>query len=206
MADPVLLFGGTFDPPHRAHVVLPDLVATRRSCRRIVYLPAARSPFKADETPTSDEHRLAMLRIALRDAPRAEVCTLELDRGGVSYFVDTLGALRVVLGPGVPLQFLIGADQAIAFHEWRDWRTILEMAEPVVVLRPPWRAEAFTTALGETYDAEETAQWLARIELTPLMDVSASEVRRRLAAGEPTDDVLDPAVAAYACEHGLYAT
>ena len=84
MDDPILIFGGTFDPPHLAHTALPPLVARRLDCKRILYIPAAANPLKTDAPPTAVEHRLAMLRLALADVPDAEISTIELDRPGPS--------------------------------------------------------------------------------------------------------------------------
>ncbi|MHC5114421.1 MAG: nicotinate (nicotinamide) nucleotide adenylyltransferase [Planctomycetota bacterium] len=190
MGERILLFGGTFDPPHRAHVELPQLVAGKLGCDRIVYIPAAASPHKTDDDTTDAVHRLAMLRLALGDRPNVTISTIELDRGGVSYFVDTLRALRADLGDDVDLRFLVGADQALAFDRWKDPEEILRLATPAVMLRP-----------REDLPDERWREWIVE---TPLIDVSATELREHLRDGRDVSDVLDPAVVEYIRAHGLY--
>jgi nicotinate-nucleotide adenylyltransferase len=201
---PILLFGGTFDPPHRAHVVLPEQIARDLGCERIIYIPASRNPLKSDEPITPDEHRLAMLKLALRDVHSAEISTIELDRGGPSYFVDTLAALRAELGAEHELRFLIGADQALDFHRWKSWPRILELATPVVMLRPPWDRLPLRDAYFERYGAEEGARWWQWTQSNRLMDISAKEIRAALARGEECSEVIDPRVREYIEAHGLY--
>jgi nicotinate-nucleotide adenylyltransferase len=144
----VLIFGGTFDPPHRAHVELPPRIAQQLGCDRLLYVPAALNPLKVDSPPTDSSHRLEMLRRAVVDVPNAEICTIELERKGPSYTVDTLEELRRRLGEDVEMRLLIGGDQALEFHRWKDWKRIIELAEPVVMLRPPWNRETFREQLA----------------------------------------------------------
>lgn len=188
-----LLFGGTFDPPHRAHLELPRIAADAVGAEEVVYVPAARNPLKQDAEQSAGEHRLRMLELALAGRPGVRIATVELDRGGPSWWVDTLELLAAAGDPGDRLLFLIGADQALDFHRWREWPRILELAEPVVMARPPLDRRGL-----------EAAWWAERIVEVPAVDASATEARRRIAAGEPVDDLVPPAVAEYARTHGLY--
>lgn len=207
MTDPsrrILIFGGTFDPPHRAHVELPVIVAEKLGCDRIIFVPAAVSPFKLDGPPTRARHRLKMVQRAVSDVPNAQVSPIEVDREGPSYFIDTLRALRTALDDHSELQFLIGAEHALAFRGWREWEAVLALATPVVLLRPPWTRERLGAALVEAWGAERGAWWLEQTVEGPLIDVSSTDLRRRLAAGEDPGDDLHPEVAAYIRDHGLY--
>jgi len=199
----LLLFGGSFDPPHRAHVALPRLVRRRLEAERVVYVPAAQSPHKRDRQPRSATHRLAMLEAALAEADDAVILTLELDRarktGRLSYTVETLEQLHAAL-PGTELRLLIGADQVPVFHKWYQADRITELAEPVVMLRPP---ETIESLLNEVPHPQREL-WRRRILELPPMDVSATAVRQRLAADEPVDHLLPPGVVQYVNEKGLY--
>lgn len=200
----ILVFGGTFDPPHLAHSELPPRVAQQLGCQRILYIPAALNPLKADTPPTANHHRLAMLDAATHDVPQAEIDTIELDRPGPSYMADTLEALQSRYGPQTQLRLLIGADQALQFHRWRDWRKIIDRAPPVVMLRPPWEKQAYIDALREHYDEDEVQQWVQRTIPLPMMDISSTEIRRRISEAQNLDDILAPSVATYIQQHGLY--
>lgn len=201
----ILVYGGTFDPPHVAHVRLPPLVADALNCARLLYVTARVNPLKTDTQPSADAHRLAMLTLALAENPDAELCTIELERDGPSYTIDTLRELHARNGPSSELILLIGADQALNFHEWKDWRQIIELAEPAVMLRPPWNRQHFDSELHDRYDDDEAQWWLSRVVDVPMIDVNAADLRHRLAAGGSVDGQLDPAVVQYIREHRLYA-
>jgi nicotinate-nucleotide adenylyltransferase len=225
----VLVFGGTFDPPHAGHVVLPDAVRAALGFEWVMYVPAARSPHKASGPVASDEDRVAMLVASLReraeetgDEVRASVCTLEIERarGGVgaagpvavSYTVDTLRALRAAL-PGVTMRLLIGADQAAAFGRWHEPREIIGLAEPVVMLRLPMESvdgmiEAMRAPGGGSWSEEELAAWRGRVVEVPLIDAEATRIRAGLARGGVDDELvvgrLARAVREMILERGLY--
>lgn len=204
MSERLLVFGGTFDPPHRAHSELPPLVAETLGCRRIVYVPAALNPLKTDHPPTAAEHRLAMLRLAIRDVPGAEISTIELDRQGPSYMVETLEALGGQLEAAAELRLLIGSDQALEFHRWKSWRRILQLATPAVMVREPLDEATYSRQIRETYPQPEAQRWLGWAVDVPRIDIGATELRSRLAAGEEVGDLVSPAVGRYIREHGLY--
>ena len=204
MPSSLLIFGGTFDPPHLAHTSLPPVVARHLGCDRIMYVPAAANPLKSDQPSTAPEHRLAMLRLATATIPHAEIRTIELDRPGPSYTVQTLEALSEEYGTEVELRLLLGADLVLDFHRWRDPQRILQLATPAVMLRRPCDAHAFRGRLSAIYDARETERWVSWTVPVPLVDVTATEIRKRLAAGEDLGDLLEPAVVEYIAKHGLY--
>jgi nicotinate-nucleotide adenylyltransferase len=202
----ILLFGGTFDPPHVAHVALPLAAMEAVEAEALAYIPAAQSPHKAGAPPTPPRHRLAMLRLALASVPQAVVLTDELDRFAAdprrpSFTVDTLEALRERLPRSVEMRLLLGADQLLAFHHWWRPERIIELAEPVVMLRPPHTREALLAALDKSLIK---ADWARRCVEVPQMDVSATEIRRRVAAGRPVSGLVAPAVADYIARQGLY--
>lgn len=202
----VLVYGGTFDPPHLAHVRLPVMAADRIGADAVVYVPAARSPHKlGGASPVGGEHRLAMLRLALADHPNVLVLEDELKRGsdGPSYTVDTLKDLRQRLGPTVAMRLLIGADQARNFERWHQADRIIQWAPPLVMLRPPDDRESFLAFFD---DAANRRTWAERLIELPRMDISASQVRCRLALGQSVQGLLDPAVWDYIRRHGLYRT
>lgn len=210
----MLLFGGTFDPPHAAHVAMAR-AALRRGMPAgswLVVVPAGRSPFKKCGARASDRDRLAMVRAAFRTVKHGAVWTDEIDRGGASYWVETLERLRRAMGAGgfdasVPVKFLMGADQAAVFHRWKRAREILGLAEPLVVLRPPVRTvRRMIRAMerGGFWTASELKEWEGRVVRCGLMDVSATAVRAGLERGLMSGAELPARVVEYIERRGLY--
>lgn len=206
----ILIFGGTFDPPHAAHATLPPLAARLLSCDEILYVPAKINPLKVgrDAPPAPPNHRVAMLLLTIADIPNARISTIELDREGPSYTIDTLRSLRAQYGEenGPEFRLLLGADQALEFHRWKDWQEILKLATPAVMLRPPWTRETFQEQLRARYCEDEANRWMSWTLPLPMMDLSATDIRRRLSRGEYESlrDALAPAVLEYIRANKLY--
>lgn len=207
----ILLFGGSFDPPHTAHTALAaaarDALAKRLSAPvALLFVLAARSPHK-DAKPTADHHRLAMLHLAINHIPAAGIWTDELDRPSPSYFADTAARARMPAGDR-PVYFLIGTDQAVAFHRWHEPRAILAEAQPVVMPRQPITTPGqFLTELraSRAWSDAELAAWADAWCDLPIMPHAATDARERLHAGEPVPaHTLAPAVHDYIQAHGLY--
>jgi nicotinate-nucleotide adenylyltransferase len=199
----ILLFGGSFDPPHTAHVSLPRQVRAQLDDEVVVYIPAAQSPHKLDRQPTPAHHRLAMLQAALAEHPDALILTLELDRASAdkpSYTVDTLEQLRAALSEDTVLHLLIGADQVPVFDKWHAADRIQALAEPIAMVRPPETKASLLAQLSQT----DRQRWSKRIVEVPAMDVSATDIRQRLSSAQPVDDLVPGGVARYIAEHGLY--
>ena len=198
-APPVLLVGGSFDPPHKGHVELP--AAARDAALpagTLVFVPASRSPHKQVGPIASDADRCAMLEAASRDVANTAVWTDEIDRaagGSASYWVDTLERARSVLGEAADLRFVLGADQALALHRWREPRRILSLARPVVLLRPPVAGEAQLTeglaALG-FWEPDELRRLVSAVVDVGTIDVSSTRIRECL-RGRGASGTLDPA-------------
>lgn len=213
----VLLFGGMFDPPHHYHTIGPLAAVTRLFPRRgwVLYVPTAKSPLKPEGTSASAHDRLAMLRLAL-DAPGPwSIWCDELDRGGPCYTIDTIRRARRVLPRGVKLRLLIGSDQAAQFHRWKEYRAIIRLAEPAVMLREPIvRPDQLYSALVEiAWSPEERAAWCARMVPNLPMPASSTALRNAIRsaprdperwADRPPLDGVSTAVARYIIEHGLY--
>lgn len=203
----VLVFGGAFDPPHYGHIE-PALAARDAvGAGWILYVPAARSPLKNTGPTASGEDRVEMLRLALAGRDRWSVTDVELARGGVSYTLDTLRALRDALPGDVRLRLLIGADQAASFHAWREPGAVMEIAEPVVMLREPDEtAEGLLERIEPYWSAAELERWRARIAPTPMRRISSTAVRQALAAGDDAAAALliPGDVLSYIRARGLY--
>lgn len=201
----ILLFGGSFDPPHKAHVLLPQQVAQAIGADLIVYIPAGRAPHKLDREQTDPHHRLAMLQLALGETDASVPTTIltdEIDRGTdrPSYTVDTLEALHSRMDPGARLRLLIGADQLRIFDTWRSPQRIIELAEPVVMVRPPDTRESLLGSLSQT----QREEWSDRLVEVDAIDLSSTQLRRRVADHQSLQGDVAACVASYIAEHRLY--
>lgn len=216
-AGQVLLFGGVFDPPHRAHTALAAEARERGlgAGAWLVFVPAAQAPLKRLGPRASDQDRIRMLQLAAAEFRRTAVWTDELDRArtlggrGPSYWIDTLRRARAVLPPKTELRFLIGADQAVQFHRWRQFRGILELSAPMVMLRAPGAsADDLIWALRHTgvWTEDELEAWRQWIVPMSLAEPSSTAARDLLRSGDEAGaaQLLNPAVLAYIRERGLY--
>jgi nicotinate-nucleotide adenylyltransferase len=208
-ARPVVVFGGTFDPPHRRHVEVLRGVDALLKARQSIVVPAWRNPQRED-AGASPADRLAMATLAFAPIADAVVVPWETERGAPCYSIDTVeDVLRrqrtgeVMQGP---LRLVVGSDQALNFHTWRDWERLAELATPAVVLRPPHARETWPDAVRAAVPAPWADRWIAWTLPIDPVDVSGTEIRRRLAAGEPVDDLLPADVESYVRRAGLYGT
>ena len=198
------LFGGAFDPPHDAHVALARAAIDELRLDRLHIAPTGDAWHKTRAlSPAAD--RLAMCRLAFADVPKAFVDDRELLRQGPSYTIDTLTELRAQY-PGATLFLQIGADQAAAFHTWRRAADIVQNAIVSIAVR------AGLSGAEGMFNPQNPLPGLppdparVRVLSLPPMPHSATDVRRRVAAGQPIDDLVAPAVAGYIASHHLYQT
>lgn len=205
----ILVCGGSFDPPHRAHIELTRAAGAVLRCARVVMVPANVNPLKTETPPTDGRHRLAMLNLALRawhGRPEVTIDTFELDHPPPSYSVDTLEHIRQISPPDARLHLLMGSDAASEFHRWKNVARILELATPAVLLRPPHTAESFHHALAAHWPAEDLARWRSWLLPLPTIDMSASQIRRAVADQNwgLAEKLVGPDVLGYIRAQGLY--
>lgn len=207
-----VLYGGTFDPVHHGHLAVA-CNARDALAADIHLMPAADPPHKGP-THADAGQRAAMLALALGETPGLCIDRRELHRAGPSYTVDTLHELRAELGPARPLAILLGADSFLDLPAWKAWRTLFDLAHIVVAERPGSHLdEALPRALADVV-AERWAGVPRALHAIPAGRVfrlrqphrpeSASELRRRIAAGEPWQAWVPGPVAAYIVAEGLY--
>lgn len=207
----IIVFGGSFDPPHREHVDMPRIARDRMFGDRawLLYVPAARSPHKTAGPSASDADRVDLLRLAIGASNRASVWTDEIDRAadrtsrGVlrpSYTVDTVRRLRRIVPENIVLRLLIGADQAAAFHRWRQPRAIVRAARPLVMLREPVGTpdELYLHLTRAAFwKPDEIRLWIESVAPTPVVRRSSTQIRASLrsrARARTAPDGLDPRV------------
>lgn len=183
------VLGGTFDPIHHGHLAAASEVCAALGLDRVLLVPTATQPFKTAGSASSDADRIAMLeRVAAQDA-RLQVSRVDVDRGGITYTLDTLTDLREEL-PDAELFFITGYDALERFDEWKEPARLHELATFVGVSRP-----------GHTTPDAPGPFVLVDV---PAVDVSSTDVRRRVREGAPIRYLVPHCVADYIVEHDLY--
>lgn len=197
------VFGGTFDPVHYGHLLLAE--CCREQCRldQVWFLPAAVPPHKQHGALTPAEHRIAMLELAIGGHEPFVINRLEIDRGGVSYTVDTLTALAQQQ-PDAKWFFLMGGDSLADLPGWREPARICELATLVVVARPHAPPPDFGPLAG-IVPAERIEHMRQHVVLMPLVDLSSTDLRHRVSQGQSIRYRTPRAVEMYIQTHGLYA-
>ncbi|HUF64547.1 MAG TPA: nicotinate (nicotinamide) nucleotide adenylyltransferase [Gemmatimonadaceae bacterium] len=191
------VLGGTFDPPHVGHLLAAGDAAERLQLERILWVPAWQQPLKAAPTAAPSEHRLRMVELTIAGDPRHALEPMEVERGGLSYTVDTLQALGE-RHPAAELFLLLGEDAWRTFQSWREPARILELATVAVLMRDSEVQSSGAADAGGGPDSPPVTLPTRRI------DVSATEIRNRLRAGLSIRGFVVESVERYIAEHELY--
>ncbi len=186
------VFGGSFDPPHVGHLLVAADAAERLALDRVLFIPTAAQPLKQGRQAAPAECRVAMVRALVGDDPRFDVERVEIDRGGLSYTVDTLATLAE-RWPGRELVLLAGADVLATFARWREPHRVRQMATLVVLTRGD------AAEVGPDFPGGPPTFLPTR-----RVDVSSTEVRARLAAGRSIRGFVPEGVAEIIRSAGLY--
>lgn len=187
------IFGGTFDPPHVGHLLAALDAADQLGLDRLLFVPAAVQPLKRDRDTAPPEARLAMTQLLAAGTPGFDVSAMEVERPGVSFTADTLGQVAEAY-PGADRWLLLGADALALFGQWREPARVLELARLAILARGD---EPAVTPAG--VDASRL-QWLR----TRRVDISSTEIRARVRAGQSIRGFVTDGVAEYIARHGLY--
>ena len=186
------IYGGTFDPIHIAHLIIAEYAHSELLLDTLYFVPSYIPPHKLSKTISSHFHRLDMLQLAIGNNPKFSICDFELKKQGTSFTVDTLRYFYKNNNLAKKDLFLIiGADNLADFHLWKDPDGIVNLAQIVVARRPA------SPAANEKYTDVLTLE-------TPLLDISASEIRKRIREGKSVRYMLPRNVEVYIKKHGLY--
>jgi nicotinate-nucleotide adenylyltransferase len=193
------LLGGTFNPPHLGHLLIAQEAYDQLGLDRVLLMPVAVPPHKEAFGDPGAAARVELCRLAVGEDERFGVSTLEVDRGGASYTVDTLREIHAT-SPGDELTFIVGGDMASSLPAWREPAEVLRLARLAVAEREGARRGDILERLAALPGAAERVDFFD----LPRVDISSSLVRRRVAAGRPIRYLVADAVAAYVAQHGLY--
>jgi nicotinate-nucleotide adenylyltransferase len=197
------ILGGTFDPIHLGHLAIAEEARETLGLERVLLVPAAHPPHKPGRPITDAGHRLAMAELAVAGNPALAVSPIEIERGGPSFTVDTLAELRAGRDGAAPLWFILSTEALAGFMSWRDPDRILELARLAVMPRGEGEGDGVD-------DAWIAARFPGRVDRVrflagPLLPISGSVVRRRVAAGRSIRYLVPDPVARYIADHALYA-
>lgn len=206
------LFGGTFDPIHYGHLRPVEALAKEVGLSHIALLPNYVPPHRPQ--PEADEQqRLQMVKLAIEGNPLFSVDERELRRTKPSYTIDTLEEIRREQGEHRPLAFIIGQDSLLTLHHWQRWQSLLDYCHLLVCARPGYADHLDTPELEKwlnhhrIYDIaklRQNAHGCIYLAHTPLLDISATDIRQRHHLGISDDDLLPAKVQVYIQQQGLY--
>jgi nicotinate-nucleotide adenylyltransferase len=209
------IFGGTFDPVHLGHLRAAEDVREALELAEIRFVPAAAPPHKDARIVTAPAERLRMLELAVAGVPGFRVWPIELERSGPSYSIDTVRALRDEVGSATRVVFALGRDAFAEFHTWKEYAAIFSLCDVAVITRPPALGSlsladfpvatrgVFCYDPGSGAFHHESGHRVIPLSVVPL-DISATDIRSRLASGRSIRFLVPAAVDAYLAAGSLY--
>ncbi|NLJ41849.1 MAG: nicotinate-nucleotide adenylyltransferase [Clostridiales bacterium] len=176
------IFGGTFDPIHIGHLIIAE--AARQECdlEKVLFIPVNSPPHKNDRIVSSPDHRFEMTRLAVEDNSCFEALNIELKRGGISYTIDTLTALDGIYSGDYEFWLILGGDSLLAIETWKEHEKVIDMCNLAVSARPGYSYDKCKVKSEELRNT-----WETKIQFidSPLIDISSTDIRHRIAKGRP---------------------
>jgi nicotinate-nucleotide adenylyltransferase len=198
-----VLFGGTFDPVHIGHTTVAASAAGIIGADKVIFVPAKKSPLKAVCPAASDEERLQMITLAIADNPKFETSDYELRKPGPSFTIETVRFFKETLGSNAEIYCLMGADNLDELAGWYKAAELIDECNLAVMYRAGFDKPDFSRFKKSLGD-KRVAKLEKNVVATPLVDVSSTEIRRKVAAGEDVSNMVAPAVLNYIRTHNLY--
>jgi len=207
------ILGGTFDPVHFGHLRLAEEIAEELELEKVYLIPAAAPPHKEKKPLTSFQHRLEMVRMAASASPMLEALDMEGRRQGLSYSIETLREFHRIFPDDLKLFFIIGMDAFVEIETWKDYKSLFDYADFVVVERPgisSKKLEPFLLSLGVGFRKESEHRFGAGsgnfliYKQATLMDISSTRIREKVAGRKSIRFLVPQEVISYIEENGLY--
>jgi nicotinate-nucleotide adenylyltransferase len=198
------VMGGTFDPIHHGHLVTAEEAVHQFDLDRAMFIPSARPPHKKGVRSSSPADRLRMVELAIEGNERLAASTLEIERTGLSYTVDTLRELHRQYGSDAMLFFITGADAILEILTWKEPENVLSESVFIAATRPGYPLQKLQDALPALNSRGEPAMASIRVMEVPALAISSTDIRERVRSGRPFRYMVPEAVWSYICEKGLY--
>lgn len=195
------ILGGTFDPIHLGHIKTAKSILALTSVEKILFIPLGNPPHKDENNVSSAYHRLNMLNLAVEGEKDFLISTMEIERNGKTYTIDTIKELKKLLGNTIKFFFIIGTDELLLINTWKNYEELLKICSFIAVKRPGYKDKLLEDAvacLTKNYDAN------IRIVEIPPVDVSSSEIRKNIKNGISIKGLIDEKVLNYIKENNLY--
>ena len=199
----IALFGGTFDPVHLGHTVVAGAAAEEIGAEKVVFIPAKRSPLKNFLPEASDDDRLAMTALAIAANKKFELSDYELRRTKPSFTLETVRHFQAEYGAETLICWLVGADGISELSRWYGIVELIDECDLCVMFRAGYTRPDFAK-FKDIWGRGRVEKLQGNVIQTPLVDMSSTEIRKRLSAGQDVTSLLDSAVVDYIREHGLY--
>lgn len=194
------ILGGTFDPVHSGHLILAEVAREQLNLNEVLFIPAGQPWLKVDRTITPAEHRLQMLRLALDDTPYFRISEMEIQRSGPTYTIDTINALKERLSDEDELFFILGQDNLMQLPQWHDAPELIKLCYLVAAPRPGVKKPDLKALEAEIPGIRQRVMLMKE----PLVDISATNIRERVARGLSVRHLVPEPVNRYIKEHRLY--
>jgi nicotinate-nucleotide adenylyltransferase len=194
------LMGGTFDPIHNGHLIAAEEARWQAGLEKIIFVPTGQPPHKEREPAANPWHRYLMTALAVNSNPYFQVSSVEIERTGPSYTVDTLKAFAK-LYPGAEIFFITGSDAILEIATWKDVQQLLSLCRFIAAVRPRYGLDVLREKLSLL-----PLKWQERILCleVPGLDISSTEIRKRIREGRPVKYLLPESVEDYIRKNGLY--
>ena len=194
------VLGGTFDPVHMGHLIVAEETKGRLNLAEVLFVPAGQPWLKANNFISPAEHRIQMVRLAIADEPSFKLSTMEIERAGPSYTVDTIAQLKAQLGAGDKLFFILGWDILTQLPQWHEPSRLVRMCRLVPVPRVGYPSPDFDSVEAAVPGLSQSLIILD----TPQIEISSSEIRDRVARGLSIHHLVPEPVETYIKQHRLY--
>jgi nicotinate-nucleotide adenylyltransferase len=198
-----VLFGGTFDPIHLGHTAVAASAGEQIGADKVIFVPAKRSPLKAISPEAGDEDRFMMIELAISGNGRFELSDYELKKPGPSYTLETVRYFQQRLGKDAMIYWLAGADTVEDLPHWYGITELIDECNLAVMYRAGFKRSDFS-GFKPIWGQQRIEKLQRNIVETPLIDISSTEIRKRLSTGRDVSGMVCPKVLQYIREHGLY--
>jgi nicotinate-nucleotide adenylyltransferase len=194
------VLGGTFDPIHSGHLIIAEEARLRLKLAKVLFVPARQQWLKTSRNIAPATHRVGMVKLAIANNPHFEISTVDVDRPGPSYSVETMAILQQRMGAEAKVFFLVGWDSLAELPQWKEPDRLIKLCKLVAVTRPGFSRPDLKVMEASVPGVTQSVIWL---DITPV-DISSSDIRERVAKGLSIHGLVPEVVASYIKEHELY--